>query len=67
MTQSDTRRLLTSQEAREQLGIGETKLYKLVEDGHLIPVRLPTETGKRREFRFEQSEIDSFIERNRAS
>ena len=67
MTQPDAPRLLTSAEVRELLSIGETKFYKLVEDGFLVPVRLPTEDGKRREFRFEQSEIDAFIARNRVA
>ena len=66
-TAQTTPRLLTSAEVREQLGIGTTKFYKLVDAGELTPVRLPSPTGARRELRFEQSEIDAFIDRNRAS
>ena len=66
MTQASTRRLLTSDEVLELLGIKKTKFYKLIAGGDLTPIRLPSPTGKRREFRFEQSEIDAFIERNRA-
>jgi predicted DNA-binding transcriptional regulator AlpA len=60
-----SRRLLTSAETREQLGIGTTKFYLLVASGELAVVRIPSPTGKRQELRIEQSEIDAFIARNR--
>lgn len=62
-----TPRLLTSAEVCEQLGISKTKFYRLIAEDHLTPVKLPSPTGQRRELRFEQSEINAFIERNRAA
>jgi len=59
-------RLLKSAEVCEQLGIGIAKFYDLVNSGDLSPIRLPSPTGKRRELRFEQAEIDAFIARNRS-
>ena len=69
MTEATTARtpLLTSAEVCELLGIGATKLYRLIAEEELTPVRLPSPTGQRRELRFEQSEIDAFIARNRAT
>ena len=60
-------RLLTSAETRAQLGISTTKFYRLIATGELTPIRLPSPTGQRRELRFEQSEINAFIERNRVA
>ena len=57
--------LLTSAEARKQLGVGTTKFYGLVATGQLAVVKIPSPTGKRQELRVEQSEITAFIERNR--
>lgn len=57
--------LLTSAEVRAQLGIGTTKFYELVASGELAVIRIPSPTGKRQEFRIEQSELTAFIKRNR--
>jgi excisionase family DNA binding protein len=65
MTNTDTRPMLTSAQVMELLSIKQTKFYQLVDSGELKPVAIPTGTGQRREFRFEQSEIDDFIKRNK--
>lgn len=49
-------RLLTPKEAADQLGIGNTSLYKRIKDGLLNPVKVGRST------RFRQSEITAILE-----
>lgn len=61
-----TGQLLTVEQARDLLGIGHDKIYKLMASGELAYVKLPpgsTQAGRR----IEEAEIRAFIERNRVS
>ena len=58
-------RLLTSAETCELLRIGTTKFYELVKSGELVATLLPSPTGRRREWRVEESEVRAVIQRNR--
>lgn len=62
---SPTPRLVTVNEAGEQLGVSRDKLYELMAAGDLAYVSLPPHS-KQAGRRIEQSEIDAFIERNRS-
>lgn len=63
-TPAPTRRLVSVDEACEQLGIAKTKLYELMRTGDLASVKLPPGTNMAGR-RIEQAEIDDFIARNR--
>ncbi len=59
-----TTRLLTVEQACEQLGIKTRKFYELMASGAIATIKLPPgnqQSGRR----VEQSEIDAFIARNR--
>ena len=58
-------RLVTVNEACEQLGVERDKLYELMASGELAYVKLPPGT-KQAGRRIEQSEIHAFIDRNRS-
>lgn len=51
--------LLTMKQVTRQLGISERTVYRLMEEGELNPFKM----GK--SWRFEQSDIDAYIERLR--
>lgn len=59
-------RLLSVEEACEQLGIRKRKIYELMGSGELASIKLPP-GSKQSGRRIEQSEIDAFIERNRVA
>lgn len=63
---SPTPRLVTVNEACEQLGLSRDKLYELMADGHIKYVSLPPHT-KQAGRRIEQAEIDGFVSRNRST
>jgi excisionase family DNA binding protein len=56
--------LWTVEEARDLLGIGHDKIYRLMRAGELAYIQLPPGT-KRAPRRIEQAEIDRFLARNR--
>ncbi len=51
--------LLSMKQVTQQLGISERTVYRLMEEGELHPFKM----GK--SWRFEQSDIDAYIERLR--
>jgi excisionase family DNA binding protein len=61
-----TPKLVTVNEACEQLGLSRDKLYELMADGHIAYVSLPPHS-KQAGRRIEQSQIDAFVERNRST
>jgi len=72
--ESQPSRMVTVVEVCEQLGIGKTKFYDLVNKGELAVIdingvgkRLPGEIGRRRSIRVEQTAVDAFKARNRVS
>jgi len=56
--------LWTVEEARDLLGIGHDKIYKLMRSGELAYIQLPPGT-KRAPRRIEQREIERFLAANR--
>jgi hypothetical protein len=69
-------RLLTVAQAGEQLGVGKTRMYELINAGQIATIELPTsdgapgrryvgEPGAKASRRIEQTEVDAFIERQR--
>jgi predicted DNA-binding transcriptional regulator AlpA len=77
MTAPEAPKLVTLAEAMDQLGVGKTRLYELINSGEIATVELPTpggatarrrvgDPGPKKSRRIEQAEINAFIERNRA-
>jgi excisionase family DNA binding protein len=54
-----TQRLLTTNETMQYLSIGKTKLFKLIKDGKLNPVRIDSN------LRFDKEDLDEFINRSK--
>ncbi len=54
-----TQRLLTTSETMHYLSIGKTKLFKLIKDGRLNPVRIDSN------LRFDKQDLDEFINRSK--
>ena len=54
-----TQRLLTTSETMKYLSIGKTKLFKLIKDGRLNPVRIDSN------LRFDKEDLDEFISRSK--
>jgi excisionase family DNA binding protein len=52
-------RLLTTSETMQYLSIGKTKLFKLIKDGRLNPVRIDSN------LRFDKEDLDEFIRRSK--
>jgi excisionase family DNA binding protein len=67
MPTETTRRLLSLDEAAEQLGCTRRHIYQLIERQALTSVRIPGPDGKPHGHKVEQAEIDAFIERNRSA
>jgi len=70
-TETGAKVMLTVAEVCEQLGIGRTKFYTLVNRGEITavdvnaaPKRRVGERGPRRSIRVEQSVVDAFKSRN---
>jgi excisionase family DNA binding protein len=54
-----TQRLLTTSETMQYLSIGKTKLFKMVKEGRLNPVRIDSN------LRFDKEDLDEFISRSK--
>ena len=65
MPTETTPRLLSLDDAAEQLACTRRHIYQLIERGALASVRIPGPDGKPWGHKVEQAEIERFIERNR--
>lgn len=61
LTQQQLDDLLTPDQVGERIGCSRSKVIKLIEDGQLEAVRLPTATGTRRLYRVAETALTPFL------